>query len=76
MSSLMMLLEVRGNTLKYVVEADLSRKAMACFPLDLNYKGLYGCRCIDRRFYRLYAYEWCSQKFFLLMSVMVSLLGS
>ena len=52
-------IEVRGSTLKYVSRGGLKlEKAMTHFGVTLDRKGLYGCRRVHRRIYRLYAAEW------------------
>ena len=55
-------IEVRGNTLPYVSRGGLKlEKAMSHFDISTGRKGLYGCRLVHRRFYRLYAPERSSQ---------------
>ena len=48
-------IEVRGKTLKYVSRGGLKlEKAMDCFGVQLDGKNLYGRRCFNRWFHRLY----------------------
>lgn len=52
-------IEVRGNTLRYVSRGGLKlEKAIVQFGVQLDEKILYGYRCVDRWFYRLYAAKW------------------
>ena len=51
-------LEVRGNTLKYVSRGGLKlEKSNAVFSDFAFRQNLHGCGCFNRRLHRLYAYE-------------------
>ncbi len=59
------IIEVRGNTLKYVSRGGLKlEKALPAFGIDLDKKSMYGYRSIYRRLHRLYAAKRCGKGLF------------